>query len=831
MQMESWGEDPALVYRRGYRWRRFSYRDLHQLAGRLARELEAQQVGKGDRVLLWGENGPEWIASFWACLLRGAVVVPVDPGAPAGFAERVAGEVEPRLQFCSRSLAGISTVPALFLEELGEQFQGDAGHYSPPDLQRSDLVEIVFTSGTTSDPKGVVISHGNLLAHLEPIEGEIRKYRKYERFVHPLRFLHPLPLSHLFGQFLALFVPPLLGATVILQDHPTPSEMIRTIRRERVSVLIGVPRLLRGLQEKLEQEQAAEGRLEQFRRDLETTAGEGFLHRWWRFRKIHGRFGWKFWALISGGAALDADTEEFWRRLGFVVIQGYGLTETAALVSINHPIHGGRRSIGQVLPAHEVRLDESGEILVRGEGVAAGYWQGRQLKPVEGEEGWFRTGDIGEIDEHGNLYFKGRRKEVIVTSEGKNVFPEDLERALRKQPEVRDCVVFGLPCNGNAEPCAALILTGEVPDAGAVVRRANQELAGYQHIRRWLVWPEEDFPRTPLHKPRLQPILERARQHLLQGSWEPPASGSLEELIARITGRTPPRLSPEVRLATDLDLSSIERVELLGALEERFQLDLDESRFTEATTIGDLERMVREPELRRPRYPYPRWAQRWPVTWVRFVGYWILIWPFTLLLGCPRVAGREHFQTVQGPVLMVCNHVTFLDPALVLAALPIHLRHRLAVAMLGERLEQMRHPPRDWPFWKRWANRAGYLLVTALFNVFPLPQHSGFRESFQFAGEAVDRGYSVLLFPEGERTSTGRLAPFRTGAGLLAKNLDLPVVPLRIDGLFQLKQAGRWRARPGQIQVLLGPPLRFEAGTSAAEIAQELEKRVQELSE
>ena len=180
--------------------------------------------------------------------------------------------------------------------------------------------------------------------------------------------------------------------------------------------------------------------------------GEHFVKRWWRFRRIHSQFGWKFWAFISGGAALDAETEEFWQRLSFVVIQGYGLTETTSLISLNHPFRTGKRSIGKVLEGREIKLDENGEILVRGANVAAGYWQAKQLQPVLTDEGWFRTGDVGELDAEGNLYFKGRRKNVIVTREGMNVYPDDLEAALRQQPEVRDCVVVGLEQGGNAEP-------------------------------------------------------------------------------------------------------------------------------------------------------------------------------------------------------------------------------------------------------------------------------------------------------------------------------------------------------------------------------------------
>ena len=427
-------------------------------AYRFARELDARGIGPGDKVLLWGDNCAEWVAAFFGCLLRGAVVVPIDNIAAPDFAHRVAQQVDARLCVCGHGneLAG---VPRFDLETLRDErggALGRAGRSTGPHPRRHRRDR--FTSGTTAEPRGVVITHGNILANLEPLEREIGKYLKYERIFHPIRFLNLLPLSHVFGQFLGIFLPQLLAGTVIFHDSLNPAEIIRLVHDERVSVIVAVPRLMESLKDKIERDMEVADRRQWFQRQFEAAEGENFVRRWWRFRKIHSQFGWKFWAFISGGAALDAETEEFWRRLSFVVIQGYGLTETTSLISLNHPFHTGKRSIGKVLEGREMKLDENGEILVRGANVAAGYWQGKELKPVLNEEGWFRTGDLGEVDAEGNLYFRGRKKNVIVTREGMNVYPDDLEAALRSQPEVRDCVVVSLEQGGNAEACAVLLL-------------------------------------------------------------------------------------------------------------------------------------------------------------------------------------------------------------------------------------------------------------------------------------------------------------------------------------------------------------------------------------
>ena len=825
------GSEIACVHRRGYRAMRWSYRRIAQTASQFARELEARQIGKGDRVMIWGENCAEWIAAFWGCVLRGVLVVPMDRIGSRDFALRVARQVDARLLVGSREIQSLDPrLPALELERLSELVSHHGSDpYPARDLRREDPVEIVFTSGTTADPKGVVLSHTNLLANIEPVESEIKKYLRYEWFFHPIRFLNLLPLSHVFGQFLGIFVPPLLGGAVVFQDTLNPSEIIRTVRNERVSVLVSVPRLLDTLKEKIERDYQAAGKREWFQGQLAAAAAEHFIKRWWRFRDVHNRFGWKFWAFVSGGAALDSETEAFWTRLSFVVIQGYGSTETSSMVSVNHPFRLGRGSIGRALPGREIMLAEDGEILVRGESVADSYWQGRELKPLPGREGWFKTGDIGERDEQGNLYFKGRKKNVIVTPEGMNLYPEDLEAALRREPEVQDCVVVPLERDGNAEPCAVLILKDRSADPHSVIKRANQGLAEFQRMRHWFVWPEEDFPRTSTQKPRTN-LIQQAAEGSVEGRGAPQVSdGALAGLIEQITGKTAASLSPNANLGDDLQLSSIDRVQLLSAIEDRYQVDLNESRFTTATTVAELEQMLRQPAPRRSDYRYPRWAQSHPVRWSRLAVYYALTWPATMLMARPKIAGREKLRPLRGPVLVVANHITMVDVGFVLAALPPRFRHRLAVAMIGERLQAMRHPPEDLSFFRRWLDRLDYMLVVALFNVFPLPQGTGFRESFAFAGESVDRGYNVLVFPEGMRTPDGRLSPFQSGVGLLANNLNVPIVPVRIDGLFDAARAGKKIVRPGTIKVTIGDPVRFDPDTDPAAIAKELEDRVRNL--
>ena len=856
------GRETAFAHRRGLRRERWSYARVAETADGFARELEARGIEKGERVLFWSENSAEWVAAFFGCLLGGVIVVPLDVESAPDFVGRVSRQTGARLLLRGedeRCRGGAPGVESLRLAELSSIVaRHPARPYAAAGIGESTTAEIIYTSGTTAEPKGVVLTHGNLLANLLPLEREIKKYLRWERPVHPVRFLNLLPLGHVFGQFMGIFVPQLLGGEVHFQSSLNPAEITETVRRERVSVVVTVPRVLEVLKDKIERGEESRGRAGKFRRALAAAGGWGVVRRWWAFRRVRREFGWKFWAFVAGGATLAAATEEFWQRLGYAVVQGYGMTETASLISVNHPFKRSRGSIGKTLPGQEVRLDESGEIMVRGANVSPGYWSAG-ARAADG--GWLRTGDIGELDAAGNLFFKGRKKDVIVTAAGVNIHPADLEAALNAQPEVREGVVVGLDLGRGPEPVAALVLRDERADEGAAaslaaaaaVARANAALSGFQQIRRWLVWHERDFPRTATQKVRKVLVAESLRAQLAGGArGGGETSAALAEAIARAGGRAGAaaeggaglQLDRAATLETDLKLDSLGRVELLSALEDRYGVEFDESAFTAATTVGDVERMIRagagggtvageaggEFAAAPAGYPYPRWARRAPATWVRRALLYVVVLPLVWWMARPRVRGAERLQNLRGPALFVADHVTRADQALVLWALPRRFRHRLAIAMEGELLRDWRHGSAGAGPFARFLGLAQYALVVAFFNVFPLPKHSGFRRSFAYAGESADRGLSLLVFPEGRRSNDGRMGKFMTGTGLLAADLGLPVVPVKLDGLFRLKREARYFARPGELTIRIGEPVVYGRDLSAAEIAADLERRVAELA-
>jgi long-chain acyl-CoA synthetase len=834
--------DAAVVQRRGYRREKLTYAELHAQILFWSHALAGREVLPGDRVLLWGRNSAEWVACFWGILLRGAIVVPMDSAASPDFVQRIITDAGVKLILRDRQQEELpGAPPSMVINDLCDVAATpnppyEAGVDPGDDSTRDTIAEILYTSGTTGEPRGVVLTHGNFLANLEPLEHGIDPYRKYERWLHPLRFVSLVPLSHVFGQFMALFVPPLIGATVVFEPSANPSEIIRTVKRERATAIIAVPRMLDTLHSAIEREFEARGKSPWLKRTYENANERKFLRRAWMFRRIHRFFGWKFWAFISGGAALSNETEDSFKRMGYAVVQGYGMTETASLISLNHPFRATQGSIGKVLPGREFKLAEDGEILVRGENVSTGYWEkGAAQQTSKENDGWLRTGDLGELDAEGNLRFRGRKKNVIVTPAGLNVYPEDLERAIKKQPAVRDGVVIPLEHGGNAEPCAVLLLNGLPTDPGMAARvaieAANAGLAEYQRMHFWIVWPEPDFPRTSTGKPRLSVISARAPRILAEPQTYSSSDADASPLLDLISKFSPAATAAN-HLENELNLSSLDRVELMSALETKFHVELNETAFSSAKTVADVERLLQQPSAQHTEYLYPRWTQREPICWLRLAVYYALVWPATQLLGHPKIIGREHLRNLRGPVLVISNHITRrADIGLILAALPRRYRHRLAIAMGGETLREMRKPPQEWFFLKRWAYQLGYWLVTPLFNVFPLPQFSGFRESFRFAGESADRGFSVLVFPEGEvnNTATGEMAPFQSGIGLLAENLSIPIVPMRLDGVWQMKRQHRRLAHIGEITVRIGAPVTFPPATPPDEIARRLHSLIRSL--
>ena len=487
------------------------------------------------------------------------------------------------------------------------------------------------------------------------------KYRKYAKPFLPLRILNLLPLSHLFGQSLALLIPPLIPVSVIFMTGTSAQEIVRQIHSNRVSALVAVPKVLEVLRDLV---------THRFPETLALPATGGhFLKKWWRYRRVHRMFGWKYWCFISGGAPLPPELEKFWSRLGYLVVQGYGLTETAPIVTLSHPFHVRAGTVGKPLSGVKVKIAEDGEVLVRGDNVTTGYFESPGQTNEAFIDGWFHTGDIGELDRDGYLVIRGRKKEMIVTPEGLKVFPDDVEKSLNQLPGVRESAVIG------KDRVHAVLVLNPGASADEIVREANQQLEDHQKIRSISVWTGDALPRT-----QATGKLRRAEiaDSIAKGKTDSPARHE-NELIALMRKYAPGRtITPETTL-DELGLSSLDRVQLMMELEQRLGSEIDEAIFSSAHTVADLQR----PAPVAPAEPlvFPAYNRKWFARFVRRVTLPSFLLPLLRIFAHIRVSGRENLEGLHGPVLFAASHQSVLDVPVILASLSSHWRYRIATAM------------------------------------------------------------------------------------------------------------------------------------------------------
>jgi long-chain acyl-CoA synthetase len=817
-----------LVYDDGFRSVSRSYEDVGRAARALAERLAVAGVRQGGRIILWGENRPEWVAALWAAIISGIVVVPIDYRSSLEFVRRIRAIVDAKV-----ILAG-DDVPA----EAGAMLHAPGGldgavvwrlagidwHADAPmpavQVGASDTAEIIFTSGATAEPKGVVLTHRNILANTVPIEQEVEKYRKYGRPFFPLRFLNLLPLSHMFGQAMATFIPPMLPGTTIFVHSLSPHDIVRQIRERRVSVLVSVPKMLDVLR----------GHVQHAARTAAEPSGAGvhWVKRWWLHRDVHRLFGLKFWAFVVGAAPLDPDLETYWSRLGFAVIQGYGLTETAPVVTVNHPFAMRRGSVGKPIHGLQVKVAADGEILVKGDNVTQGYFNAPEATAEAFDDGWLRTGDIGEVDESGRLYVRGRKKEMIVLPDGFNVFPDDVERVLDEVAGVRESAVVGVK-DGSGERVHAVLVVDPGVDPEDVTRAANARLAEHQRVRTVSKWPGEHLPRTEGTRKLKRVEIRRWAQDGKAGAVATPVEDPVEAVLARLShGRT-------VDQSTSIDelgLSSLDRVELMVALEQRMQTSFDESAFATVKTVADLHALVEGGTAAAAEtagaLEVPAWSLSWPARAVRRVLLFAVVLPLTRFFARITVRGTEHLRNLSGPVVLASNHQSHMDTPVILAALPPELRRRVAPAMAKE-FFRAHFRPAEHSFRERAKASTLYALAALAFNAFPLPQReAGARDTLRYIGRLTSDGFSILIFPEGARTETGSLKPFRPGVAMIGSRLGLPVIPVRLDGVDRVLHRSWKMARRGPVEVRFGAPIVFQ-GDDYQAMASQLEQAVRRL--
>jgi long-chain acyl-CoA synthetase len=812
---------PALMIRPFFRTRTWRYRDLGTTVPCAASVLRDAGLQEGDRAIVWSVNRPEWGIAFLAIAHAGGVAVPLDVRHTVEFGQKIVAQTEAKLVIASRQTEASARelgLPIVFVETIPDQARRSRP-LPPATVTRDTLAEIVFTSGTTGEPKGAMLTHGNLMSNATTMTRVLS-------FDEKDRLLSVLPLSHLYEQVLGFLGPMVVGASIVYPVSRQPAVLIRTFRDFKVSVLLIVPQGLRLLDAAIERRVDQSGKRATFDR----------AHRWARraprrirrllFRPVLGEFGGRLHTIGVGASALEVDVARRWTEMGIDVLQGYGATEMGPVVSFTRPERNVLGTVGEPIPGVEARIAGDGEILARGPGRFLGYWKNPDATAAAIDaDGWYHTGDLGAITPDGMLTFRGRKKDMLALPDGQKVYAEDVEAILRDDERVTDAAVVGWPLGAGLKVHAVLLLDDPSLEDD-IVATANGRLAPHQQVRGSTVWPDPDLPRTHTLKVRKPDILARLAELERPGSAPIPGAASkvrrenvdaavdpVLAVVASVAGRNASDVPMTARLSTDLDLDSLRRVELLGVIEEELGVFVDDDALQPDATVADLAVLV---EAARTAKAALR-AWRWPLSpVVRAVGLAsqvLLIYPFVHLFYRVRVSGMERIRPDDGPYLLTPNHCLHLDNGIILARLPFAIRWKLSVAAAADTI---------------YANPIQGVLASVLANAFPLQREGGVRKSLELLGQRLDKGYNILIYPEGKLTVGGPLQPFKAGAGLIAVEGGTPIVPvkLKIHTMSIIDRRRLPASLRGDVELVIGEPMWFDAETDHATATTRLESAV-----
>src|SRR6266566_7668871 len=500
--VEHYADSPALIEPvEGSGMSTLTYRELQGRSHAFAGYLQAQQLEKGNCILIWSPSRSDWLAAYLGALLVGVIVGPLDISSKEDFLARVAGITEAKLLVTTqKQYTGLKN-PSLPLVDIDALPQATLDTARLPVVNSDDLAEIVFTSGTTGQPKGVMLSHGNIASNATAAVTVVNI--KSED-----RALSILPLSHMFE--LTIEVALLhSGASIVYARSLAPETLLRLFETQHATCMVLVPQALQLFLNGIEREVRRQKKEKQFEQLLSIAVRLPFNWRRFLFGSVHKRFGGRFRFFVSGGAYLPPKLAARWENMGFRVMQGYGATECSPVISVTPYKEHLLDSVGKPLPGVDVHIAADEEIVVHGPNVARGYWKNPEATAAVFKDGWYYTGDLGYLDAKGNLYLKGRKKNLIVLANGLNVYPEDIENVLQTHPLVKDAAVFGLMEQDQGPEVHAVLLMDDPNHAKSVIQQTNKQLAPHQQVRGFTVWPEEDFPRTHTLKVKRLDVLSK----------------------------------------------------------------------------------------------------------------------------------------------------------------------------------------------------------------------------------------------------------------------------------------------------------------------------------
>ena len=783
--------EDVFVYRTGIRRFTFTYSNLYEFSLRMAQYFSEKGIKKGDKVAIWAPNSPSWAFSYFGILLIGAIVVPVDFVSGKNRAETIVNLSGAKFIIQSiykfKKILSSGGLKTAMMEDLSFLLKPLIPIKKFIQAKPIDVAEIVYTSGTTGDPKGVLLTHGNIISNVIAACDHVSIPYKFN-------FLSVLPLSHMFEQTVGFLAPLYRGDKIVYLRTIKPSSIMDGLRDEGISSMTAVPRFLLLLKNTIERELDSKG-LKTF---LRTPVLKKIIAR-----LIRKKFGHNFRMFISGGAGLPRELFNFWKNLGFKVVEGYGLTECSPIISANTFNEQTEGSVGKVLKGVRIKLDNK-EILVKGDSVFSGYYQNSQATEKAFGNGWFKTGDFAEIDADGRIFIKGRKKDVIVNASGINIYPDEIENVLNKIKGVKDSCVLGLDKGEGDEVHAVLLLKSKDINTSEIIKSANENLDSLAQIAGFSVWEELDFPRTTTLKIQKFKVKEKLLSEE-KSEKQDLTRDILISLIANVSKRVEAEIKENSILVSDLGINSLSRLELVNYLEQEYRVDLEDTIINQNTTVSDLRKLLEKREKIKKQRGLWLWLNnKLGIVMREFLDFIFQI-PLSHLFFDLESKGLSNLKNLKGSVIFIANHMSYLDQPAIMYAMPRKIRYKTASATR----EEYFFSDNGTPFVRKLLFPYGMIA----FNTFLLPQESGFRKSLAFMGRLIDNNTNILIFPEGTRTENGKLQDFMAGLGLIVKELQVPVVPIRIFGMEKIYPRGAKFPKKGKCTVIFGKPIEFTTET------------------
>jgi len=755
-----------------------------------------------ERVLIFSENRAEWVYAFYAAWCNRSTVVPVDYLSTTAEVTFIAKDCRPQVFFCSQErkpllmevLAGLDYTPLLLVFEALPQPGDQAGNpIEAPDPQATAL--IIYTSGTTGTPKGVMLSFENLLANIDAVTIDTPIYSRDERV------LMLLPLHHILPLLGTMVMPFRVGATVAMSPSLLAEDIVRTLQRNRITIIVGVPRLYRLIMKSILDKINANKIASLLYRLAEKVASPRLSRL--LFRSVHDTFGGHLKYLVSGGAALDPIVGGQFTTLGFEILEGYGMTETSPMISFTRPGQVKIGSAGTAMSCTTIEIRD-GEIVVAGKNIMQGYWNRPEETAAVLKDGWLATGDLGYLDESGRLFVTGRQKEIIVLENGKNINPVLIEQQLEASSQaIAEAGVFLKDdiLQAVIRPNLAMIREKGITRMDdyfrwQVIDRYNQTASPSKRLLHFTL-VEEELPKTRLSKlKRFQlPTLVAARQERKNQAIQP-VDEEYQIIKTFLEGHTARSIAPDDHLEIDAALDSLDKVSLLVFLKKTFGVDIPEDKLMLHPTLRHLSEFIRE-RKERITVELINWRDilrervdsTLPRTWcttnlIKNVSRMLFTCYFRF-----RTEGRENIPDT--PCILAPNHQSFIDGLLVAAGLKNALMERTFFYAKAKHLQN------------RWLR-----LFADHNNIVVMDINTDVRESIQKVAALLQSGRNIMIFPEGTRSPNGALGEFKKTFAILSKELNVPVVPVTINGAYEALPAGAILPRPfRKISVRFNPPV------------------------